>query len=89
MKCQRVRPQRQAGGLVVGDDLFLLGHRGQLGIGLVQRGELIEQRPVSRVDFVDTEYLQYFEQALIDSEVFLYELEEPDGEDTEGTGDAS
>ncbi len=51
--------------------------------------EVIEQRPVRREDFTDTEYLQYFEQALIDSEVFLYELEEPDGEDTEGTGDAS
>ena len=49
--------------------------------------EIIEQRPVARADFADTEYLQYFEQALTDSEVFLYELEETD--DTEGEPDAS
>ncbi|MBN9118765.1 MAG: hypothetical protein J0I06_06335 [Planctomycetes bacterium] len=52
-------------------------------------GEVIEQRPVSRADFTDPEYLQYFEQALIDSEVFLYELEETEGDETEGTADAS
>lgn len=51
--------------------------------------EVIEQHPVTRDDFTDTEYLQYFEQALIDSEVFLYELEETEGEATEGTADAS
>jgi hypothetical protein len=50
--------------------------------------EVIEQRPVTRGDFADTEYLQYFEQALIDSEVFLYEIEEPDSEEPEGTADA-
>jgi hypothetical protein len=51
--------------------------------------EVIEQRPVTRADFENTEYLQYFEQALTDSEVFLYEIEEPESEDTEGTADAS
>jgi hypothetical protein len=50
--------------------------------------EVIEQRRVSRVDFADTEYLQYFEQALLDAEVFLYEIEE-DSEETEGTDNAS
>ena len=50
-------------------------------------GEVIEQRPVTRADFADTDYLQYFEQALIDSEVFLYEIEE--GEGNEGSADAS
>jgi hypothetical protein len=47
-------------------------------------GELLEQRPVSRIDFANTEYLQYFEQALIDGEVFLYEIEE-ESEEPEGT----
>jgi hypothetical protein len=51
--------------------------------------EVIEQHAVTRADFADTEYLQYFEQALLESEVFLYELEEPEGEHTEGTADAS
>ncbi len=51
--------------------------------------EVIEQRRVTRADFADTEYLQYFEQALTDSEVFLYEIEEAESEDTEGTPDAS
>jgi hypothetical protein len=50
--------------------------------------EVLEQRPAARADFTDTEYLQYYEQALIDSEVFLYELEETEGEE-EGTADAS
>ena len=52
-------------------------------------GEVIEQHAVTRADFTDTEYLQYFEQALLDSEVFLYELDEPEEEGTEGTADAS
>jgi hypothetical protein len=51
--------------------------------------EVLEQRPAARADFTDTEYLQYYEQALIDSEVFLYELEDTEGEETEGTADAS
>jgi hypothetical protein len=42
--------------------------------------EVLEQKPATRADF-DGEYLQYFEQALIDSEVFLYELEEPEGDE--------
>jgi hypothetical protein len=50
-------------------------------------GELVEQRPVTRKDFADTEYLQYFEQALLDGEVFLYEIERDD--EPEGTDDAS
>jgi hypothetical protein len=49
--------------------------------------ELFEQRPVSRRDFADTEYLQYFEKALVEGEVFLYEIEEieEDGPEPEGT----
>ena len=50
--------------------------------------EVIEQRPVTRADFADTEYLQYFEQALTDSEVFLYEIEEAESDETEGGSDA-
>jgi hypothetical protein len=50
--------------------------------------EVLDQQPVTRADFTDTEYLQYFEQALTDSEVFLYELEDTDGEENEGTADA-
>ncbi len=50
--------------------------------------EVIEQRPVSRADFTDTEYLQYFEQALTDAEVFLYEVEETESDETEGGTDA-
>ncbi len=38
--------------------------------------EVIEQESVTRADFADTDYLQYFEQAITDSEVFLYEIEE-------------
>ena len=44
--------------------------------------EVTEQKAVTRADF-DGEYLQYFEKALLESEVFLYELEDPEGE-TEG-----
>jgi hypothetical protein len=51
--------------------------------------EVLDQRRVTRADFTDTEYLQYYEQALTDSEVFLYELEDTEGEETEGTADAS
>ncbi len=51
-------------------------------------GELLEQRPVARSDFAATDYLQYFEQALTDGELFLYEIED-DGEETEGTEDAT
>jgi hypothetical protein len=51
-------------------------------------GELLEQRAVSRRDFENTEYLQYFEQALIDGEVFLYEIEE-NGDEPEGPANAS
>jgi hypothetical protein len=51
-------------------------------------GELIEQRPVTRKDFENTEYLQYFEQALIDGEVFLYEIEE-NGDEPKGPENAS
>jgi hypothetical protein len=51
-------------------------------------GDLIEQRAVSRADFANTEYLQYFEQALVEGEVFLYEIEENDDE-PEGADDAS
>lgn len=46
--------------------------------------EVLEQRAVTRADFAGTEYLQYFEQALTDSEVFLYEIEEPESDETEG-----
>ena len=40
--------------------------------------EVIEQRPVTRADFTDTEYLQYFEQALTDSALRGWALGEPD-----------
>lgn len=52
-------------------------------------GEVFEQRPVTRADFAGTEYLQYFEQALTESEVFLYEIEEVESESNEGSADAS
>lgn len=42
--------------------------------------EIVEQAAVSRADF-EGEYLQYFEQALTDSEVFLYEIEDAEGEE--------
>jgi hypothetical protein len=51
--------------------------------------EVVEQRPVTRTDFADTEYLQYFEQALTDSEVFLYEIEEAESDEPEGGSDVS
>lgn len=38
--------------------------------------EVFEQIPVMRDDFTETEYLPYYEQALLDSEVFLYEIED-------------
>jgi hypothetical protein len=41
--------------------------------------EIVEQAAVSRDDF-EGEYLQYFEQALTESEVFLYEIEDAEGE---------
>ena len=50
--------------------------------------EVIEHRTATRAEFADTEYLQYFEQALVDSEVFLYEIEEDDTEGTEDSADA-
>ena len=54
---------------------------------------VLRQRPeglVTRDDFDGTEYLQYYEQALVDSEVFLYEIDENEGdEDTEGSADGS
>jgi hypothetical protein len=50
--------------------------------------EVLDQRPVTRADFAGTEYLQYFEQALTDSEVFLYEIEEAESDETEGRSDA-
>lgn len=43
--------------------------------------EVLEQRSVSRDDFADGEFLFYYEQALIDEEVFLYDI---DGEDNQG-----
>jgi hypothetical protein len=42
--------------------------------------EIVEQAAVTRDDF-EGEYLQYFEQALTDSEVFLYEIEDAEGEE--------
>lgn len=46
--------------------------------------EVLEHTPVTRAE-VDADYLQYFEQALTESEVFLYEIDE---EGPEGDGDA-
>lgn len=51
--------------------------------------EVLDQRRVARADFADTEYLQYYEQALTEGEVFLYELEDTEGDNTEGTADAN
>ncbi len=51
--------------------------------------EVIEQTAATRTDFAESEYLQYYEQALVDSEVFLYEIEEAESEETEGSTDAS
>jgi hypothetical protein len=48
--------------------------------------EVIEHEAVTGDDFTDTEYLPYYEQALTDSEVFLYEIDEAE---TEGSADAS
>ena len=45
--------------------------------------EVLEHEAVTRED-MEGEYLQYFEQALTDAEVFLYEIDE---DDTEGTAD--
>jgi hypothetical protein len=50
--------------------------------------EVIEQVAVTRDDFAETEYLQYYEQALTDSEVFLYEIED-ESDETGGSADAS
>lgn len=50
--------------------------------------EVLEQQPVTREFFADSEYLQYFEQALTDSEVFLYEIEEDETDEPEGTDNA-
>ena len=50
--------------------------------------EVLDQKPVTRDDFADTDYLPYYEQALTDSEVFLYEVED-ESEQTEGPTDAS
>ncbi|VTS02996.1 unnamed protein product [Gemmata massiliana] len=48
--------------------------------------EVLEHQGVTRADFADSEYLQYFEKALVESEVFLYEIEEES--ETEGSDDA-
>jgi hypothetical protein len=45
--------------------------------------EVLEHQPVSRADFAADdaqEYLQYYEQALAEGEVFLYEFSEDDSE---------
>lgn len=41
--------------------------------------EVLEQKPATRADFEDSDYLQYFEQAVTESEVFLYEIENAEG----------
>lgn len=51
--------------------------------------DVIEQIAVTRDDFVGSEYLPYYEQALTDAEVFLYEIEEAESEETGGSADAS
>jgi hypothetical protein len=50
--------------------------------------EVIEQVAVTAEDFAETEYLQYYEQALTDSEVFLYEIVD-ESDETGGSADAS
>jgi hypothetical protein len=47
--------------------------------------EVLEHEVVSRTDFAETDLLPYYEQALVDSEVFLYEIEEANNE---GSDDA-
>ena len=49
--------------------------------------EVIEHEAATRADFADGDYLQYYEQAVTDGEVFLYEIEE-ETDDTEGSPDA-
>lgn len=50
--------------------------------------EEFEQRVVSRADFADTDFLRYYEQALIDDEVFVFEHDGQDNEDeSEETAD--
>jgi hypothetical protein len=51
--------------------------------------DVIEQAAVTRDDFEGTEYLPYYEQALMDSEVFLYEISDAETDETEGSADAS
>jgi hypothetical protein len=50
--------------------------------------DVIEQAAVTRDDFEGTEYLPYYEQALMDSEVFLYEISQDETDETEGSADA-
>ena len=43
--------------------------------------EVVEHRPVTRADYESQpEQLPYFEQAIIDGEVFLYEIDDPNEE---------
>ena len=42
--------------------------------------EVMEQESVTRDDFADTDYLEYYEKAITESEVFLYEIDEEDTE---------
>jgi hypothetical protein len=55
--------------------------------------EIIEHETVTSDDFADTEYLKYYEQAKMDSEVFLYEIDDTEADqdkadETEGSADA-
>lgn len=49
--------------------------------------EVLEHEPIAR-EGVEAEYLEYYEKALVEAEVFLYEIEEDD-EPSEDSGDAS
>jgi hypothetical protein len=51
--------------------------------------EVIEHETVTSESFEGGEYLKYYEQALTDSEVFLYEIDEEETDETEGSADAS
>ncbi|HEY1186505.1 MAG TPA: hypothetical protein VGE74_02560 [Gemmata sp.] len=48
--------------------------------------EVLEHAPVKRED-MEGEYLEYYDKAVVESEVFLYEIDEDDN--SEGSGDAS
>ncbi len=45
--------------------------------------QILEHKPVSATDFQDSDLLEYYEQALVDNEVFVFEIVDEDEEQTE------